>query len=249
MIPDFGSRSTNPRLPGVRNRMDRILIQGTSVRRRERARTLIIACRSGNEIPAGHSEKESRMRQVMGRWLAGVMLALVTLSVQADAPLTDERLDNLLGAMDELQPVMEQVSQRLASLPEDERPPRLDPRAEDFDPEAMAESMTEALEKVDADSDVRRVAEKNGFDSVEELLEVQARVMMGFLAQTQEAMMNNPNVPEQARQKMKQQFGNIADKVSDNDREVLERNKQKIMDFMQAQARKQQNMQQQQPTN
>ncbi|TBW55474.1 hypothetical protein EZI54_11670 [Marinobacter halodurans] len=189
------------------------------------------------------------MRQIMGRWLAGLMLALVALAVQADAPLTDERLDNLLGAMDELQPVMEQVSQRLASLPEDERPPRLDPRAKDFDPEAMAEDMAEALEKVDADADVRRVAENNGFDSVEELLEVQARVMMGFLAQTQEAMMNNPNVPEQARQKMKQQFGNIADKVSDNDREVLERNKQKIMEFMQAQARKQQQKMPQQPAN
>ncbi|BES73631.1 hypothetical protein RE428_46490 [Marinobacter nanhaiticus D15-8W] len=179
------------------------------------------------------------MKRLMGRWLAGLGLAMMAVLAQADAPLTDERLENLLGAMDELQPVMEQVGQRLATLPPEEQPPRLDPRAEDFDPEAMAEGMSEALDEVDAYADVQRVAENNGFDSVEELLEVQARVMMGFMAATQEAMMKNPNVPEQAREKMNQQFGNIAEKVSENDREVLQRNQQKIMEFMQAQQQKQ----------
>ncbi|WP_111497048.1 MULTISPECIES: hypothetical protein [Marinobacter] len=180
------------------------------------------------------------MRQTIGLWLAGALLALSTLAAHADAPLTDERLDNLLSAMEDLQPVMEQVGQRLASLPPEERPPRLDPKASDFDPEKMAGEMADALEKVDADSDVRRVAKQHGFDSVEELLEVQARVMMGFLASTQEAMMNNPNVPEEARQKMQAQFGDIAEKVSENDREVLERNQQKIMEFMQAQQQQRQ---------
>lgn len=179
------------------------------------------------------------MRRVMGLWLAGLSLAMMAMLARADTPLTDERLDKLLGAMDDLQPVMEQVGQRLATLPPEEQPPRLDPSADDFDPETMAEGMADALENVDAYSDVRRVAEDNGFDSVEELLEVQARVMMGFMAATQEAMMNNPNVPEQAREKMNQRFGNIAEKVSQNDREVLKRNQQKIMKFMQAQQQKQ----------
>ena len=95
--------------------------------------------------------------------------------------------------------------------------------------------MSDALKKVDAYSDVRRVAEDSGFDSVEELLEVQARVMMGFMAATQEAMMENPNVPEEARKQMAAQFGGIADKVSDNDKAVLKSNHKKIMEFMQAQ--------------
>ncbi|MDG5501505.1 hypothetical protein [Marinobacter sp. BGYM27] len=175
------------------------------------------------------------MMKPMRIWLATAALVMASGIAQADAPLTDERVDKFLDSMTELQPVMEQVGQRLASLPEDEQPPKLDPKSADYDPEEMADGMSDALKKVDAYSDVRRVAEDSGFDSVEELLEVQARVMMGFMAATQEAMMENPNVPEEARKQMAAQFGGIADKVSDNDKAVLKRNQKKIMEFMQAQ--------------
>lgn len=175
------------------------------------------------------------MMKPMRNWLATAALVMASGIVQADAPLTDARVDKFLDSMTELQPVMEQVGQRLASLPEDEQPPKLDPKAAGYDPEEMADGMSDALKKVDAYSDVRRVAEDSGFDSVEELLEVQARVMMGFMATTQEAMMENPNVPEEARKQMAAQFGGIADKVSDSDKAVLKRNQKKIMEFMQAQ--------------
>jgi hypothetical protein len=175
------------------------------------------------------------MMKLMQRVCAGLLLSAVAIVAQAEAPLTDERIDNLLNAMSELQPVMAQVGQRLESLPAEDQPPRLDPRDEDFDPEAMAEGMVDALEKVDAYGDVKRVANNAGFDSAEELLEVQARVMMGFLAATQEAMMNNPNLPEEARKQMQKQLGGIGKKVSENDKKVLEQNQQKIMKYMQAQ--------------
>lgn len=176
----------------------------------------------------------------MRRGFAALLLSAVAIVAQADAPLNDERIDHLLNAMGDLQPVMAQVGQRLQSLPEDERPPRLDPRDEDFNPEKMAGGMVDALKKVDAYSDVKRVADDAGFDSAEELLEVQARVMMGFLAQTQKAMMDNPNVPEEARKKMQAQLGDIDEKVSDNDKKVLEENREKIMKFMQSQQQAQQ---------
>lgn len=165
-------------------------------------------------------------------WVTGLMMLALATVTHAESPLTDQRVENLIGAMDKLQPMMQQVGQRLSSLPEDERPPKLDPRAAEFDPETMSSGMADALKKVDAYSDVQRIASENGFESADELLEVQARVMMGFMAMTQQAMMNNPNVPEKARKRMQDKFGNIGEKVSQNDQDVLQRNQQKLMQMM-----------------